>query len=49
MVYGGLGLYRPWRGLRAWDWARMAVGRVREGHKSCLAWEGSAAGCFLNI
>jgi hypothetical protein len=33
MVYGGFGLYGPWRGLGAWDWARMAVERVREGQR----------------
>jgi hypothetical protein len=38
MVHGVFGLYRPWRGLRAWDWARMAVERGREGQRSCLAW-----------
>jgi hypothetical protein len=39
----------PWRGLEARDWARVAMERVREGQRSCLAWEGAVAGCFLFI
>jgi hypothetical protein len=37
LVYGGLGLFRPWRGVKAEGWSRVAVERIRGGQECCLA------------